>query len=139
MHPISEILCRVYAELYDRGQVSFPLQDDQRQDIDSIVKTVNAVYFGAERFRTPEERAVAYLCYLIKDHPVVDGNKRLALLWFEVYCDINELRPDPSPYGFDELALAIERADMNMEELMATVRNLLFRKVADETASDQAT
>jgi len=128
MHPISKALCRAYEELFNRGQVSFPLRDTQRDCIDSVVKTVNANYFGVKRFRTPQERAVAYLCYLIKNHPVIDGNKRLAILWFEVYCEVEELNPDPSPYGYDELAVGIERADMPMHDLLEAVKSILFKK-----------
>jgi fido (protein-threonine AMPylation protein) len=78
-----------YDRLFAGGEVQFPLHEKQRAAIDTIVKTVNASYFGIIRFPTPEKRAVAYLCYIIKNHPVTDGNKRLAVLWFEVYCEVH--------------------------------------------------
>ena len=79
LHPISELLSEAYNSLFRKGEVSFPLHDIQVENIDSVVKTVHAEYFGFVRFKTPEEKASAYFCFIIKDHPVVDGNKRLAV------------------------------------------------------------
>lgn len=128
MHPISKILCNTYEELYRRGQVKFPLYDVQRDNIDSVVKTVNATYFGFNRFPTSEDKAVAYLCYLIKDHPVTDGNKRLSLLWFEVYCEVQDLRPMEPPTGWDVLAVSIEKSTTDMEDTMSIVKSIVFPK-----------
>lgn len=80
-----------------------------------------------ERFPTPEDKAVAYLCFIIKDHPVTDGNKRLALLWFSVYCSVQKLKPDALPYGLDVIAVSIEQSDLDMETLMKFVKAILFR------------
>jgi len=126
MHPISSILCLIYDELRDRGQVSFLLGDRHRTNIDSIVKTVNATYFGVERFKTPEEKAVAYLCLIIKDHPVTDGNKRLAIFWFKVFCDVSDIEMQPLPFELDVLAVAVERSTEEMDDLLLTVRSIVF-------------
>jgi death-on-curing protein len=126
MHPISELLCNAYSELHRQGQVSFPLHDKQRAAIDTVVKTVHANYFGFERFPTPTDKAVAYLCLIIKNHPVTDGNKRLALLWFRIYCDVNKLTPRISGFGFDELVVAIEKEKESMTETIKLVQQLLF-------------
>jgi prophage maintenance system killer protein len=132
MHPISEALCETYAELYRRGQVSFPLHDKQRRALDSIVKTVEAEYFGTARHATHIDKAVAYLCLIIKDHPVTDGNKRLALLWFRVYCILFQLDADPTPYSYDEIAVAIEKnKDVPLDRLIHLVTSLLFAKATN--------
>jgi hypothetical protein len=125
MHPISVLLCEAYAKLYAEGEVKFPLHDKQKAAIDAVVKTVNASYFGFVRFPTPEQRAAAYLCYIIKSHPVTDGNKRLAVLWFEVYCRAQELHPSPA-VPLDLLAIAIEKTPASMEELLDATGKILF-------------
>ena len=127
MHKISQLLCEAYAELHRKGQVQFPLYEKQVRAIDAVVKTVNANYFGVERFLTPQDKAIAYLCFIIKDHPVTDGNKRLALLWFSVYCSVQGLKPDASPYGLDVLVVSIEQSELDMETLMKFVKAILFR------------
>jgi hypothetical protein len=125
MHPISALLCEAYDRLFAGGEVQFPLHEKQRAAIDTIVKTVNASYFGVVRFPTPELRAVAYLCYIIKNHPVTDGNKRLAVLWFEVYCEVQGLRPRQE-VALDQLAISIEKTGATMEELLDFAHQLLF-------------
>jgi prophage maintenance system killer protein len=128
MHPISQLLCDAYHELHKQGQVQFPLYETQALALDAIVKTVNSSYFGVERYPTPAEKAVAYLCLIIKDHPVTDGSKRLGLLWFKTYCIAQELTPDPAPYTFDQIAVAIEQSPVEMETLMILVKGLLFER-----------
>ncbi len=126
MHPISETLCNAYDELYRQGQVKFPLRDKQKHAIDSTVKTVEASYFGIEKYSTPQQKAVAYLCFLIKNHPVVDGNKRLAVLFFSVYCIVNKINPNLSEYSLDQMAVAIAISDLKMNVLMDAVSMVFF-------------
>lgn len=125
MHPISGLLCEAYDRLFAEGEVQFPLYEKQRAAIDTIVKTVNASYFGIIRFPTPEMRAVAYFYYIIKNHPVTDGNKRLAVLWFEVYCEVQGLHPRDD-VALDQLAIAIEKTGATMEELLDSAYQVLF-------------
>ncbi len=129
MHPISELLCDAYSELYKQNQVKFPLYEEQKVAIDSVVKTVHATYFGFERYPTPIDKAVAYLCLIIKDHVVTDGNKRLAILWFRIYCVVNKLEvinPDPK---LDVLAVAIEKEkELSLDKIMELVRKIIFSK-----------
>ena len=127
MHPISEILFRVYEVLYSRGQVSFLLTQQNKDAVDSVVKTVNSEYFGLHRYPSKEDRAVAYLCLLIKRHALTDGNKRTALLWFDIYCDVEGLHPNEPDFGYDALAVTIESVPPDeIEDFMATVKDLLF-------------
>ncbi|WFU32402.1 Fic family protein [Bradyrhizobium brasilense] len=133
MHPISKLLCDAYSELHKQGQVSFPLHDKHRASIDTVVKTVHANYFGLERYPMPQDKAVAYLCYIIKNHPVTDGNKRLALLWFRVYCDVNNLEPQTSVISLDELAVAIEKEKLlSMSDILRLVQKVLFPVDSDQ-------
>lgn len=53
---------------------------------------------------------IAYLYFLIKDHPFTDGNKRTASLVFLTLCDINALFPRYGDFSLDELAVFIEKA-----------------------------
>lgn len=129
MHPISEVLCEAYRLLHEKKQVSFPLHDEQRKKIDTVVKTVNSFYFGLERFPSVEDKAVAYLYLIIKNHPVTDGNKRLSVLWFRVYCTIQKLSPQIRAYdGLDSLAVAIEESDIKMDLVLEILKEELFPK-----------
>lgn len=126
LHPISLVLCDAYNALYERGEVSFPLFEPQVRNIDSIVKTVNATYFGFVRYPTPEEQAAAYFCYIIKGHPVTDGNKRLAVLWVQFFCDSLGLDLQLPEGILDGIAVAVEQSSEKIEELIPVVRQILF-------------
>jgi prophage maintenance system killer protein len=102
------------------------LQDEHIDRLDTIVKTIYGKYFGFNRFPTDEEKAAVFLTLIIKDHPVVDGNKRLSVLWLQVFCEVHNLKII-SPIPLDELAVSIENTkDISINELYYTVRFLLF-------------
>lgn len=106
MHPISEILCEIYNNLLDRKEVFFLLTETQKRNLDSVVKTVNSSFFGVTRFPTPEEKAAAYFVLIIKDHPVIDGNKRLAVILLKIYTEVQKLKIDlPEGVTLDNLLL----------------------------------
>lgn len=127
LHEISEVLCRAYNTLVDNGQVNFKLHDEQIEKLDSIVKTVYSDYFGFVRFPTHEDRAAAFFCLIIKNHPVTDGNKRLATVWLEIYTVSNSIKIN-SETPIDILAVSVENEKtLNMEELIETMKFILFR------------
>lgn len=129
LHPISEILCETYKILLRKGEVSFTLHDSHIYRIDSIVKTVNASYFGFPRFNGLEEKAAAYFCLIIKGHPVTDGNKRLAVLWLEIFTEsMNIPIRLPSHITLDVLAVAVEQAKFDHHRLIEIIKDLLFGK-----------
>lgn len=126
LHEASVLLCEVYNFLLNQGEVVFPLLDSQIESIDSITKTVYANYFGFERFPTNEDKATAFFCLIIKDHPVTDGNKRMAVMWLAIFCAVTDLIINPKIY-LDVLAVSIENMkDMTNDELFASVKELLF-------------
>ncbi len=127
LHPISIILCKIYNSLIDKGSVCFPLNDIQISNIDSIVKTAEAEYFGVVRFPTNELKAAAYFCFIIKDHAVTDGNKRMAVLFLQVFCDIVKIKINLQPHlTLDVLAVAVEQHPVFDDELIRVVEFLLF-------------
>ncbi len=126
-HPTSEILVNVYNLLLERKEISFPIHEEQIFALDSIAKTVNAEYFGFVRFPTNEDKAAAYFCFIIKNHPVTDGNKRLAVLWLDIFCNSVELKIN-NTVKLDELAVGVEQEkSIEMEKLIQIVKITLFQ------------
>lgn len=123
----SENICHAYALLHREGLVSFPLTEDGKKKVAAIVANINGPYFGHEIYNTPEEKAVAFLYFLIKDHPFIDGNKRTACLVFEVLCDINKLAPRFNEFSLDALAVFIEGIrDPNHHGAIKNITDILF-------------
>src|SRR3989344_9570273 len=124
----SKNIYQAYELLLDRKLISFPLTQEGRAKIEAIVANINNSYFGTEIYTTIEEKAVAYLYFLIKDHPFTDGNKRTAILIFEVICDINDLNPDFNNFKLDQLAVFIEKIkDDNHQVIINSISNILFK------------
>ena len=63
----------------------------------------------------PIEMAAAYLFYLCRNHPFVDGNKRVALTTCLVFLEANGLLPNPKlalePWEAFVLDVAASRID----------------------------
>jgi prophage maintenance system killer protein len=117
----------VYELLLNRNLVSFPLTAETRNKVDSLVSNINSSYFDEEIYETTEEKAVAFLYFIIKDHPFIDGNKRTACLVFQVFCDINFIIPNFRNFTLDQLAVFIEKTqERDHQLLIKTIANLLF-------------
>ena len=58
--------------------------------LDSALARPRTVLFGVDAYPTLEEKAGALLHSLVINHPLVDGNKRLAWLATLVFLDLND-------------------------------------------------
>jgi prophage maintenance system killer protein len=112
--------------------VSFPLTQEGMHKVDSLVANIVNIYFGQETYKTPEEKAVAYLYFLIKDHPFTDGNKRTASLAFSVICRINSIYPNHDEYPLDALSIFIEKiTESDHQNVIRALSRAIFKKKKD--------
>ncbi len=88
--------------------VSFPKNSSSEDRIDSLVSNINGSNFGEKNYKSNAEKIVAYLYFLIKNHPFVDGNKRTAVLTFLVLSKMNGLDKNLEDYDLDALAIFLE-------------------------------
>lgn len=109
---------RVYELLYSKNLVSFVLTDESRGKIDALVANVDGSYFGKDIYETAELKATAYLYFIIKNHPLIDGNKRTAVLVFEVVCELNNLNPNYKDFNLDAIAVFIEKIQEKDHQLV---------------------
>jgi prophage maintenance system killer protein len=123
---LSSGICGAYQLLYKRGWVKFPITSDAEAKVDAVVANINASYFGTNSYETHEEKAVAYLYFLINDHPFTDGNKRTATLAFLMVCDFNGLDPKFENFTLDELAVFIEKTTADHRMLIHAIAKVLF-------------
>ena len=59
--------------------------------LDCIIGSINQTYGGKDVYKTVEEKASHLLYFVIKDHPLIDGNKRSGSLLFIHYLAMNGL------------------------------------------------
>ena len=107
----SNHICETYNLLYKEGLVSFPLTPDSYNKIDALVNNINGSNFGVGNYETDGEKVVAYLYFLIKNHPFVDGNKRTAVLSFLILCALNHRHKYLKDYNLDALAVFLEQVN----------------------------
>lgn len=75
--------------------------------------------FGVDAYPDLATKAAALLHSLARNHPLVDGNKRLAMLATWVFVDLNGHRPEVSHDQAFELVMAVARGDLEVPEIAA--------------------
>ena len=88
--------------------------------LESAVAAPQATFGGESVFRDMVEVAAAYLCYICRNHPFLDGNKRAALGACIVFLRLNgkETAADSSEWE----TLTVEVADGSLDRHNATTR-----------------
>lgn len=101
--------------------------------LESALAAPQATMFGKPMFEDPVEIAVAYLFYLCKNHPFLDGNKRAALATALVFLAENEIfdpeknRPLPVD-AWESLVLDVASGRLTREETKNRFRGLWKRE-----------
>ena len=117
----SKNICHAYELLLANGLVSFPLTQEGVGKVEAIVANINNPYFGVEIYETIEEKAVAFLYFLIKDHPFIDGNKRIGayiFIWFLRQSGILDISRILTPSALTALTLLVAESDPRYKEKM---------------------
>jgi len=73
-----------------------------------ILAGIDQTFDGKELYPTVEEKAAHLLYFIVKDHPFVDGNKRIGAAFFAWFLHENRALVDPrtGAWRFDNAALA---------------------------------
>ena len=98
--------------------------------LESAAAAPQASFGGEPLIKNPIEIAAAYLFYLCRNHPFVDGNKRTAIASALVFLEENGLLPDPDMPGrhiddWEALVLDVAASRIDREETTARLRKLL--------------
>ena len=71
---------------------------------------------GSHPIRILVEVAGAYLLYLCRNHPCIDGNKRAALGASLVFLRLNGIEPKPDGPEWEELTLAVAAGEIDRDQ-----------------------
>jgi death-on-curing protein len=122
-HLIVEIVREIHAEAIARFGGSDGVRDSAL--LESAVAAPQASFGGKSPYRDLAEVAAAYLYYLCRNHPFVDGNKRAALGSCIVFLRLNGIEPGPDGPEWEELVLAIAAGSLDREQATTRLRELL--------------
>ena len=95
--------------------------------LESAVAAPQATMMGQPVMSDPIEVAAAYLFYLCRNHPFMDGNKRTALAPCLVFLDANRLLPSPNlPVNdWETLVLDVAASRIDRDQTTARLKQLL--------------
>jgi hypothetical protein len=72
-------------ELKGHGDATDLFGSERGEDLAAILGNIEQTMFGEPLYRTREEKAAHLLYFVIKDHPFLDGNKRIGSFLFLLY------------------------------------------------------
>jgi death-on-curing protein len=95
--------------------------------LESAVAAPQATMMGQPLISDPIEIAAAYLFYLCRNHPFIDGNKRTALAACVVFLESNSLMPDmklPTD-EWEEFVLDVAASKLDRDATTRRLRKLV--------------
>jgi death on curing protein len=124
-HPTVEAVKAIHAEVLAAHGGGAGLREEAL--LESAVAAPQATMAGEPLFADPLEIAAAYLFYLCRNHPFVDGNKRTALATCLVFLSGNDLLPDEKldVDAWEALTLDVAASRLDREQTTARLRKLL--------------
>jgi death-on-curing protein len=96
--------------------------------LESAVAAPQASFGGESPYQDIAEVAGAYLFYLCKNHPFIDGNKRAALGACIVFLRLNGIEPKTDGPEWEGLTLAVAASEIDREEATQRLRKLLPKR-----------
>jgi death-on-curing protein len=96
--------------------------------LESAVAAPQATFDGESVYSDLIEIGAAYLFYLCRNHPFVDGNKRVALGSCLLFLRLNGLRPAPDGPDWERLTLDVAASKLDRDQTTARLRRLVKKK-----------
>jgi death-on-curing protein len=93
--------------------------------LESAVAAPQASYSGRSVYADLPEIAAAYLYYLCRNHPFIDGNKRAALGACLVFLRLNGFKTLPDGQPWEDLTLDIAASRIDRDQTTARLKSLL--------------
>ena len=113
-------------DLTAKGEASALFGNPRGEALQGILGNVEQTMFGEPLYRSCEEKAANLLYFIVKDHPFVDGNKRIGSLLFLLYLKQEGMAHRLNPQALTALTLLIaESAPAGKDLMIRLIINLL--------------
>jgi death on curing protein len=100
--------------------------------LDSAVNRPKATALGEDAYSDLYTKAGAFMDSLVNNHPFVDGNKRTAALSVILFFNLNGYEVLADQGALVELATAVERGDLTVEQIGARLMRWTSKFVLPE-------
>ena len=116
-------------EIHTEAIAKFSGSDGVREMalLESALAAPQATFGGKSPYADLTEVAAAYLYYLCRNHPFIDGNKRTALGTCIVFLRLNGIEPQSDGPQWEELVMAIASGKIDRDETTVQLRQLVPR------------
>lgn len=131
LHDVRQSIAGLKADLLSRGEASDLFGLERSDALAAILGNLDQSVFGEPAYPTIERKAAHLLYFLIKNHPLADGNKRTgAFLFVDFLNRNNALMRDGQPVindiGLAALALLVaESAPEQKDTMIRLIENML--------------
>lgn len=122
-HLTVDILLEIHAAAIAGFGGSDGLRD--RALLESAIAAPQATCGGDSVYEDIPEMAAAYLFYICRNHPFLDGNKRAALGACLVFLRLNGFEPAPDGPEWEQLTLDVAASKLDRDATTARLRALL--------------
>ena len=124
-HPSVDAVKAIHREVLEAHGGSPGLRDLAL--LESAIAAPQATMMGEPLFSDPIELAAAYLFYLCRNHPFIDGNKRVALATCLVFLSENNFLPNETldADAWEDLVLQVASSQFDRDQTTALLRKLL--------------
>lgn len=124
-HPTVAAVKAIHAEVLAAHGGGAGLREESL--LESAIAAPQATMMGNPLFTDPVEIAGAYLFYLCRNHPFVDGNKRTALATCLVFLSENGLLPEENLDidAWEALTLDVAASRLDREQTALRLRQIL--------------
>jgi death on curing protein len=125
VHPTVSAVKAIHEEVVAAHGGSAGLRDEAL--LESAVAAPQATMMGEPLISDPVEVAAAYLFYLCRNHPFIDGNKRTALATCLVFLSENDLLPDEQldTDAWESLTMDVAASRLDRNQTTKRLRRLL--------------
>ncbi len=99
--------------------------------LESAVSAPQATFGGSSLYKDMVEIAAAYLFYLCRNHPFIDGNKRVALGACIVFLKINGFKPQADGPEWESLTLDIAASRLDRDQTTKRLKALVHHQATN--------
>lgn len=126
-HPTVEAVKAIHAEVLAAHGGATGVRDDAL--LESAVAAPQTTMMGKPLFTDTTEIAAAYLFYLCRNHPFLDGNKRTAVATCLVFLSENGLLTDEEldADAWEKLTLDVAAGRLDRDQTTVRLRKILHR------------
>jgi len=120
---VKQLIADLKADLISRGEANDFFGIERDDGLSAILGNLNQSVFGEPAYPTIERKAAHLLYFIIKNHPLSDGNKRTGALLFIDFLNRNNAlikkgQPIINDIGLAALALLIAESEPKQKETM---------------------